>query len=122
MKCLTIYYDKFCPYCTKFAKLVQNLDWLKLIKIKQLRIEIDNTLFGKIDLELTKQKMASFDSKWYYGYNSLYIVFIRLLLFWLFIPFLYILKLAKIGQLMYFELVVKRKIIPFHWDAVNFKL
>lgn len=117
MKTLTIFYDNYCPNCTKFSKLVQKLDWLKLIQIKQLRNELHTNSFRNIDLELAKQQMASFGTKWHYGFNSLYFIFARLPLFWLSIPILYILKITNLGQILYKELALKRKIIPIHCDA-----
>lgn len=117
MKTLIIFYDNHCPNCTKLAKMVQKLDCLKLIQIKELRNELHINPFRDIDLQLAKQEMASFGKKWHYGYNSLYFIFARLPLFWLFIPFLYILKITTLGQLMYRELALKRKIIPIHCDA-----
>lgn len=117
MKTLTIFYDNYCPNCTNFSKLVQNLDWLKVIQIKQLRNELHTNSFRNIDLELAKQQMASFGTKWHYGFNSLYFIFARLPLFWLFIPILYILKITNLGQILYKELALKRKIIPIHCDA-----
>ncbi len=75
MKPLTIFYDNFCPNCTKFSKLVQKLDWLKLIEIKELRNELHTNSFRNIDLELAKKQMASFGTKWHYGYDSLYFIF-----------------------------------------------
>ena len=116
MKTLTIFYDNFCPNCTKFSKLVLKLDWLKLIEIKQLRNELHTNSFRNIDLELAKKQMASFGTKWHYGYNSLYYIFVRLPLFWLFIPILFILKITKLGQVIYIEFAQKRKIIPIHCD------
>ena len=113
-KSLTIFYDNYCPNCTKFSKLVQKFDWLQQIQIKQLRNESDINSFPEINLELAKQQMASFGTKWHYGYNSLYYIFARIPLFWLFIPILLILKITKLGQQMYSELALKRKIIPIH--------
>lgn len=116
MKKLVIFYDNYCPNCTKFANLVRKLDWLKLIEIKQLRNELHTKAFPSMDMQLAKHQMASFCTKWEYGYNSLYFIFLRLALFWLFIPFLYALKLTKLGQFLYKELALKRKIIPIHCD------
>jgi predicted DCC family thiol-disulfide oxidoreductase YuxK len=122
MKTLTIFYDNYCINCSRFAKLVEKLDWLKLIEIKQLRNDLNTNSFPKIDIELAKQQMASFGTKWHYGYNSLYFIFARLPLFWLFIPILYILKITTLGQIMYSELALKRKIIPIHCDDTNCEL
>lgn len=117
MKILTILYDNYCPNCTKFVGIVKKLDWLNLIKIKQLRGELDVNLLCGVDLELAKKQMASFDSKWHYGYSSIYFIFVRLPLFWLFIPLLFILRVTGFGQLIYIELALKRKIIPIHCKA-----
>lgn len=111
---LTIFYDNYCPNCTKFAKLIEKLDWLHLIEVKQLRNELDTTSFPDIDLELAKQQMASFGTKWNYGYASIYHIFARLPLFWLFTPIFYILKVTTMGQFFYKEFALKRKIIPLH--------
>jgi predicted DCC family thiol-disulfide oxidoreductase YuxK len=122
MKQLTIFYDNFCPNCSRFSKLVKKLDWIKLIKIKQLRNELDvNSIYG-IDLELAKKQMASYNKEWHYGYNSLFYIFARLPLFWILMPFFYILKITTLGQLIYIELALKRKIIPIHCDAKNCNL
>lgn len=117
MKQITIFYDNYCPNCTNFSKLVQKLDWLKLIKIKELRNELHTKPYPDIDLQLAKQQMASFGKEWQYGYNSLFYIFIRLPIFWIFIPLLYLLKITKLGQLIYKELALKRKIIQIHCDA-----
>lgn len=114
---LIIFYDNFCLNCTKFSKLVQKLDWLKLINVKELRNELHIKTFPNIDFELAKKQMASFSTKWHYGYNSLFYIFARLPIFWVFIPVLYILKITKLGQLIYCELALKRKIIPIHCDS-----
>jgi predicted DCC family thiol-disulfide oxidoreductase YuxK len=120
MKHITIFYDNFCPNCTRFSKIVQKLDWLNLIKIKQLRNELDvNSIYG-IDLELAKKQMASFGTKWQYGYYSLFYIMVRLPLFWVFIPFLYILKITKIGQLIYVEFALNRKIIHCDTESCAF--
>lgn len=67
--------------------------------------------------ELAKQQMSSLDTKWHYGYNSLYFIFVKLPLFGLFIPFLSILKLTNSGQILYSEWTLKRKIIPIHCNT-----
>lgn len=114
MKNLTIFYDNFCPSCTKFSKIVKKLDWLNKIDIKQLRNELHTSLFPEINLQLALNQMASFDISWHYGYNSIYFTLIKLPLFWFTIPILYLLKITKLGQLIYTELALKRRIIPIH--------
>jgi predicted DCC family thiol-disulfide oxidoreductase YuxK len=111
---IAIFYDNFCPNCTRFAKIIQKLDWFSLLKIKQLRNpeHLKNTI--GIDKNLAEKQMASFNGKWNYGFNSIYLIFLRLPLFWIFVPVLFLLKISKLGQIFYTELAIKRKIIPIH--------
>lgn len=111
---MTIFYDNYCPNCTYFANLIQKLDWLHFIQIKQLRNpnHMNNAL--GINKILAEKQMASFDGKWSYGYLTLFKIFLRLPLFWLFIPFFFILWITKIGQFLYIQLAVNRQIIPLH--------
>jgi predicted DCC family thiol-disulfide oxidoreductase YuxK len=116
---MIIFYDNFCPNCTKFANLIQKLDWLKLINIKQLRDESHTNPFPDLNLELAKQQMASYTNKWHYGYDSLYFIFVRIPLFWLVFPFLYMLKVLGLGQFLYVQLALNRKIIPIHCNKTS---
>jgi predicted DCC family thiol-disulfide oxidoreductase YuxK len=114
MKKLIIFYDNWCPYCTKFANQIQKWDIVNLIQIRQLRNQHHTGVFPDIDLALAQKQMASFDGQWNYGYNSIYLILMRLPFFiWLF-PVLYFLKITTIGQFLYIQLALKRKIIPIH--------
>ncbi len=114
MKKLIIFYDNWCPYCTMFANQIQKWDIVNLIGVRQLRNENHTRVFTGIDINLAKQQMASYDGKWHYGYNSIYLILIRLPFFmWLF-PILYFFKITTIGQFLYIQLALKRKIIPIH--------
>ena len=116
MKKLTIFYDNWCPNCTRFNKIVEKLDWFNLIDSKQLR-NIQNTQqFKDLKLGLAHQQMASYTIKWNYGFVSIFLILSRLPIFWIFFPFLYIFKITGFGQLIYKELAIKRKIIPLHCD------
>lgn len=116
MKTLIIFYDNWCPNCSKFASIIQKIDWLHLIDFKELRNEKHTNQFIEIDIELAKQQMASYTNKWNYGYISIYLIFLRIPLFWISIPFFWLLKITKFGQYLYKELALKRKIIPIHCD------
>lgn len=114
MNKFSIYYDNHCPNCTRFANLIQKLDWLHLIHFKHLRNpEHINNAKG-IDKILAEKQMASFDGNWYYGYVTLYKIFLRIPAFWPFIPLLFLLKISRLGQNLYIHLAVNRQIIPLH--------
>lgn len=112
---LKVYYDNWCPNCTKFMRFIKKMDFLNLIVFKKLR---GNNNFRGINLEEAEKKMASTkDNKlWNYGYNSIYEIFKRVPLFWVFIPVLFLLKISKTGEFLYNELALKRKIIPMYCD------
>lgn len=112
---LYVFYDNYCPNCTRFINIVQQVDWFHLIKIRQLRkIEHINNAKG-INKTLSLQQMASSENfQWTYGYNTIFKIFLRIPLAWVFLPIMWILKITRIGQYLYTELAVKRKIIPLH--------
>ncbi len=115
MKKLNVFYDNWCPNCTRFIGIVGSLDWLGLIIPQKLR---DNAAYPKIDYNLAKEKMATTtDGKqWIYGYASLFAIFCRLPLCWVVLPVFYLLKITGLGDYAYNELAVKRKIIPLQCD------
>lgn len=117
MKKLDIYYDNFCPNCTRFVNLISKLDWLSLIKIKKLRKTLDTDNALGINKSLAEKQMASFDGTWSYGFSTLFKIFLRIPTFWIFIPVFWFLKISKIGQYFYLQLAVNRQIIPLHCNA-----
>lgn len=117
MKKLTIFYDDWCPNCTKFVGIIQQLDWLKLIEVKKLRNKLDTNSYDSLNLVLAKQQMASLTNKWNYGYVSLYQIFIRIPLFGILIPFFFMLRITGLGQYLYIQLAVNRQIVPLHCNA-----
>jgi predicted DCC family thiol-disulfide oxidoreductase YuxK len=115
MNKLKVYYDDWCPNCTKFMKLVKKMDLLNLVTFLKLR-EINNS--EGINLKEAEMKMASTvdNQLWNYGYKSIYEIFKRIPLFWLFVPVLFLLKISSLGGFLYNELALKRKINPIHCD------
>lgn len=114
MKKIIIYYDNYCPNCTRFIKIVEKFDWWCIIIPKQLRnLEHINNAIG-IDKSLAEKQMASYDGKWSYGYLTLFKIFLRLPILWSFLPIFFILWITKIGQFFYMQLAVNRQIIPLH--------
>lgn len=109
---LTIYIDGWCPICKKFKNIVFKLDFFKLIEIKDIR-ESDIIDEKKLKLMFSKSdKEISF-----YGFDSIYEINKRLVVLWILLPFSFILKITKIGNFLYNELSVKRKIIPLYCDT-----
>ena len=119
MRKLTILYDNWCPNCTRFVNFIHQFDWLNLLDIKELRNEGTMEKMQSVNYDLAFKQMASFDEKWNYGFDSLYRISLRIPIFWISIPFLFVLKFTKIGDYLYNQLAVKRKIIPLHCDETS---
>ena len=61
--------------------------------------------------KMAKEKMASsVDNKWYYGYDSIFLIFRRIPVFWVFVPLLYLLKTTK--NIKSFEKNTKNPVLP----------
>lgn len=117
MKKIIIFYDNWCPNCTRFSNLIKKLDWLNLLTVKELRNEIHLADHKGIDITLAKQQMASFINKWNYGFKTIYLMIIRIPVFFPLIPFLFLLNISGCGQFLYMHLAVNRKIIPLHCNS-----
>ena len=111
---LLILYDNWCPKCTKFSQIIKKLDWLNLIKLKRLRDKNIIKKYQNIDIKMAEQQMASFHNKWQYGYVSLFSIFLRIPVLWIFVPFFFLLKITGLGQFFYIQFAIKRSIIPLH--------
>ena len=115
MKNLIIVYDDWCPYCIRFSKLIKKFDILR--KISFFKFRKDSIDIGNFDNNLALKKMASYKNGiWMYGFESIYRILKEIPLFWFFIPLFYFLKITRIGDFLYDEFAIKRKIIPIHCD------
>jgi len=113
---MLIFYDNWCPNCTRFVQIVKKLDWFSCIEEKPLRDILYTDEFPSLDRKMALKQMASYNGKWHYGFISIYLILKKLPVCWIFIPFLYLLKISTIGQFIYSELALKRRIIPIHCD------
>lgn len=115
MNKLIIFYGNWCPNCNRFKNFIQKLDLLNLVFFKELRKNIENETYKDIDKTLALQEMASYNKgNWNYGFSSIFLILLRIPLFWITIPIFYIFKLTGLGQYLYKQLAINRKIIPLH--------
>lgn len=102
---------------------MKRLDWINLLEIKELRNPNHIKEAIGINKTLAEQQMASYSNgKWKYGFVTIYMILLRLPLFYIFLPILFLFKITGIGQLIYKELAIKRKIIPIHCDEKSCKI
>jgi predicted DCC family thiol-disulfide oxidoreductase YuxK len=109
---LTIFYDGWCPYCSRFARWVKRWDWLARVDTKDIR----QTQDMQIDALRSLKQMASirYDAKVQYGFSSLLEVAKNLPVLYILVPFAYGLKIIGLGDFLYNALAIRRKIIPLH--------
>lgn len=159
MNKLIVFYDDWCPHCTRFAVLVKKFDWLGLIKTKKMRElteenpSLDESLaknnkktndafsnhdfyLKNLDIEKAQKQMASLEIKKevksssnlanqkpiqiLYGFISIYKILLRLPVYWIFFfytyPFLFLIKILGLGDILYNQVAIHRKIIPLHCE------
>ena len=116
-KKLTIYIDGWCPNCRQFGNLITKIDVLNNIRIENIR-DTKNGFSEKLDIPYALKKMASTKDgiTISYGFQSIYDIFKYLPLLFPFFPVIFILKYTYLGNFIYNELAVKRKIIPITCD------
>lgn len=112
MSSLSIYIDSWCPLCVRFGALLKRLDIFKSIEQADIRT-YEGTVVSK---EKGLRLLASVNRKSvvYYGFDSVWQIALRSPLLWLFVPLFFLLKISRLGHLLYNELAVKRQIIPLH--------
>lgn len=116
---VVVYIDGWCANCRRFAAFVHRLNVMNLVEIRDIRLLPDTQDNQQnqhnINLQMAITRMAAVTGgRAVYGYNSILEIVKRLPLLWILWPFMYILKLIRVGEAVYNELAIKRQIIPIH--------
>ncbi len=109
----TIYIDSWCPLCKRAGRFVGILDFLDLVRVEDIRrSEVPSEEFCEKGLS----SLASITPKGghFFGFDTLLMISLRLPLFWILLPVMFLLKWTGAGSYLYNELAVKRTIIPLH--------
>lgn len=122
-KTLVVFIDGWCAYCQRFGAFIKTLDLLNIIDIRDIRAKAAETE-SDLDIERATRMIASknITGRIYYGFNTLLQIAIRVPLLWVLVPVLFLARIAGIGDFVYNELAIKRKIIPVRCEeqcAVN---
>ncbi|WP_100330725.1 thiol-disulfide oxidoreductase DCC family protein [Bacillus xiapuensis] len=110
---LTIFYDSWCPICSKFKKRIESMDTFGLFNFVSFRehenIKMLNVSMGKLEKEMHVLKA---NGEILSGFDAICAVFARVpFLFWLW-PVFKLLKLLGIGDFIYDFIASRRLIIP----------
>lgn len=114
---ITVFIDSWCPHCKRFGEWVKRRDSLKKVEIKDIRSNLDS----RIDIEKALTGMASIDERGnvMYGFSSIALIVKYLPFFKSLHPLLSLPIFSRIGNFLYNEFAVRRKIIPLHCEEAD---
>jgi predicted DCC family thiol-disulfide oxidoreductase YuxK len=88
---LKVFMDGWCPLCKKFGRISVKLDILNLIRIQDIRTsEVPIEDFRAKGLKAIASTKSN--GKIYFGFDSIFQISLLISFFWIFIPFLFIIK------------------------------
>lgn len=117
---LIFVYDNGCPHCTRATDFFNKLDWFDKIESVQLRNGLEINELPGLDIEKAQKEMAVFyKHNWTYGFENFVLIFQKLPLLWVFVPFLYLLKWTKTGDYIYRKSALKRYILPEYCETLK---
>lgn len=110
---LIVFYDSWCPLCTKIKKRIKRLDWLNKIKMESIR-EVDENIYGvtKEDLEKYMYAINIRTNKIVYGIDAFSAISLRIPILFPLWPILAFVSRIGIGQKLYQYFAKRRLIIP----------
>ncbi|MBY7130199.1 DUF393 domain-containing protein [Bacillus sp. 8YEL33] len=109
-----IYFDGYCVFCNKIVGDWKEKDQHNLLYFKSFR-EKKNQMEINIDIEELNKYIHAVNSgngKVYKGIDVVIEVSKRIPQYWFLVPFLYLSKFTRIGNLVYSIIAKNRKIVP----------
>ncbi|EKS8372819.1 DUF393 domain-containing protein [Bacillus cereus] len=114
MQQITVFYDGWCPFCTRTIHKIQKLDFLKLIHFVSFRTE-GIIQSNQLSIELLEKMIHSKkegDEDLKVGIHSFIQISKRVLPMWGLLPILYLSVWCGFGQQLYKFIANRRIIIP----------
>lgn len=113
---IEIYYDGICPTCLKTMSKINKLDFfnsLKMIDFRDRNYAINISYFNLEKLIHVKDKNGTI----YKGFDALIAISKKLPVLWIFTPFMYLLKITKLGDFVYSIIANNRKLLE--WNSCD---
>lgn len=111
---LVVFYDGWCPLCTRVAQLWKRLDFLNQLQLVSFRDPSVVRALG-VDLQRAERRMicrSPLSNDEYEGFDAIIQVALRLPPFWPFIPMLLSVRLLGFGQPLYDFIASRRAVLP----------
>ncbi|HFU7090021.1 TPA: thiol-disulfide oxidoreductase DCC family protein [Bacillus cereus] len=110
---IIVFYDSWCPICTKVKNNIEKLDWFNQIQLISIRSEnINHIEIPLKELEKSMHCKFSTNNRTVSGIEAIAAIVIRLPLLAPLWPIIKLSSLLGIGQWLYNRIATTRKIIP----------
>ncbi|PTX60798.1 putative DCC family thiol-disulfide oxidoreductase YuxK [Melghirimyces profundicolus] len=110
---VTVFYDGWCPFCTKSVRTARKLDWFRLLHFVSFR-EPHVVKTHNLDPDRLEKRLHSTRDgrRFCEGIDAIIQMGARLPLLWPVLPFLLLSKWLGLGQRVYDAIAARRTIIP----------
>ncbi|HET7657301.1 MAG TPA: DUF393 domain-containing protein [Bacillales bacterium] len=111
---LLVFYDGYCPLCRNSKKAIEKTDWFNKISFLSFREPgvIDHYHLNEKRPEERICSIRLRDEATFEGIETILQIAVRLPLYWIFVPFLYMAIGFGLGQPAYDFIAKRRKIVP----------
>jgi predicted DCC family thiol-disulfide oxidoreductase YuxK len=110
---VTVFYDGWCPLCTKSAETARQLDMLDLLELVSFRDPGVAERYGLDPAKLEQRLHTTSNGKEFReGIDAVIQMMSRVIPFWPLVPFLWTAKVLGFGQWAYDRIAARRTIIP----------
>jgi predicted DCC family thiol-disulfide oxidoreductase YuxK len=118
---LIVFYDEYCPLCTKVMKVWSKMDKKDLIDFRSFRreVQIQNESITLAEMQKAMYSRKENEDRYYQGYNTFIQMVFCIPILWWALPFLYFFKVLGIGNLVYRYVAQKRRIVPHNLCEEN---
>ncbi|CCQ94785.1 putative Membrane protein / vitamin k-dependent gamma-carboxylase [[Clostridium] ultunense Esp] len=113
----TVYYDGYCNYCSRTARIIHFLDCFGLFRVVSYRQDSSYLHYGltfeDVDEEMHIIKKQNDRIKIYRGFDSVAEIVNNLPLLWMFVPFIYLLRISGLGYKLY-PWIANNRMVPLN--------
>lgn len=119
-KKLIVFYDGWCNLCINTMKNIKRIDHLNLIQFESFR-DPNIVKRHKLNSERAAKRMMSRKNnsdEFYEGFDSFFLISLRIPVLWITLPFLLIAKFFGVGHIAY-DFIAKRRGISVTGNCDN---
>lgn len=109
----SIFFDGSCPFCTRTASQIEQLDWRNQLTLINLH---DTKVLAKAGIDkqaaLRRIQVSNADGEIYEGFHAILRISTQIPAFWLFVPILWASFRLGLGDKLYDWIAARRLLFP----------